>query len=113
VNKFIPILFLIFVVSCCTMVPPPITSSGPSFDNGERNSGLICWVTNNSVPYGLITTNARNRYNYLIENYGKRLSPPITKDFGIINVQTNYLITLQGLSYFGTMNNWRKNESPK
>lgn len=114
-NKFYLVLLvgcLIFSAGCWkTFAPPPVKPAGASFDNGERNSGFYGFVTNNGVPYGLISTNARNRYNELIYKYKGKFIPPLKKDYGISDNKTNYLITLEALSKFATMNRWRKEES--
>lgn len=110
VNKWLVVLLLaILLVGCVnTVIPPNVHSSGASFDNGERNGGFLGWTTNSSVCYGMISTNAYLRYNALIEKYGKKFVPPLIINMGITPTGTNYLISLDALSNFGTMNRWRK-----
>lgn len=107
-------LAILFAVGCATTVTPPqVVSNGASYDNGQRNSGFQGWCTNNGVTFAMISTNAYQRYNALIDIYGKKFLPPIKEDHGVIPNQTNYLLTLEALSDFATMNRWRKNENPK
>lgn len=115
VNKILILLFCFTLIGCvCTIVPDNVESSGPSFDpSGKRNSGFVGWVTNDSVVYGIITPYARERYNSLIDIYGSRFVPVLERDAGLINNKTNYWITLNSLSHFMTMNNWKKNEPIK
>lgn len=112
-NKNDVIVMLLAVLLCAgcfsTIVPPPVKPIAASYDNGERNSGFYGFVTNNGVAYGIISPHARDRYNALIATYGKKFSPRIKEDYGIIDNNTNYLITLEGLSDFAIMNQWRKN----
>ena len=103
----------LIVFSGCvgTVVPTQVVSNGASFDNqGNRTSGFYGFYTNEStkVVYGVIAPEAKDRYNTLIESYGKKVVPPIEKDFGITDNKTNCLITLPALSDFATMNRWFK-----
>jgi hypothetical protein len=83
--------------------------SGPSWDGNVRNSGFTNWHTNDTgIIYGVLTPHARDRYNGLIEQYGDRFTPPLKRDYGIINNQTNFFITSEGLYNFIKMNRWRK-----
>ena len=93
-----------------TVTPAQVTSSGASFDPaGHRTSSFYGFYTNQSgVVYGILGQEARDKYNSLIESYGKKIVPPINKDFGIIDNQTNFFITLPALSNFATMNRWMK-----
>ena len=105
---------LLIAVGCSTTVTPDqVQSNGASFDGGQRNSGFQGWTTNNNIPFAMLSTNAYQRYNALIDIYGDKFLPPVKKDHGIISNQTNYLITLEGLSDFGTMNRWHHNDYPK
>lgn len=112
VNKFYTIVVMVMVCTGCfsTITPSAVKPAGASYDNGERNSGFIGYTTNNGVAYGIITPHARDRYNTLINVYGKRISLPIKTDYGITSYTTNYLITLEGLSDFALMNMLKKNQ---
>lgn len=90
---------------CTTVIPKTVTSSQPSWDGTNQNSGFIRFEGNS----GVITSNARVRYNGLIEIYGKKFVPPITTDFGVWpDKDGNYIITPQALTKFIEMNRWRK-----
>ena len=98
-----------------TVTPAQVVSTGPSFDSaGHRTSSFYGFYTNQTgVVYGILGAEARDKYNSLIESYGKKIVPPISKDFGIIDNQTNFFITLPALSDFATMNRWMKSGVPK
>ena len=100
---------LVALAGCVgTVTPVQVVSSGASFDEGVRNSGFLGWATNNGVAFGKISIHARDRYNTLIESYGKKIIPPIRKDYGLIDNGTNYYISLDALADFATMNRWFK-----
>lgn len=110
-NVFVAILSILLFAGCLsTVVPPTVKPVAPSFDAGERNSGFYGWATNNGVAYGIISQRAKERYNNLIQVYGEKFNPPISKNFGIIDNVSNNWISLEALSDFATMNRWRKNE---
>lgn len=95
---------------CSTTVTPRIVlSNEASWDGTNQNSGVIGF----SGVSAVITPHARDRYNGLIDIYGKKFIPPITFDYGI-SVYTNdtYLITPQGIVAFSQMNRWRRSSLP-
>jgi len=123
VNKKITILLVLLFsfVSGCTVVPKPvyIVNTLPSFDAStpkseptNQNSGFLGFVQNGN---GIITQNAVNRYNNLIEKYSKSLlndtGYKIEKNSGIFPLQGNNMlfeIDKQHLFYFIIMNQWNK-----
>jgi hypothetical protein len=97
---------ILFATSCSTTVTPKhVHASQASFDGNVQNSGFLCFNPDGS---GTITPHARDRYNALVEIYGKRLLPPVQVDEGITPAGTNYVIDAQHLNYFKRMNRWKK-----
>jgi hypothetical protein len=105
----------------CTIVPKPtyILNTAPSFDAStpadqptDQNSGFIGFLQNGN---GIITQNAVNRYNNLIERYSdmvlKETGYKIIKNSGILPIEGNnvlFEIDKQHLFYFIIMNQWNK-----
>lgn len=105
-SKILVLLCSIFIIVGCTVTPKIVTDTTPSFDGTNQNSGFIAFDPNG---YGIITPHARDRYNGLIEIYGKKFNPPLTFDAGIIKTCTNtFLIDPQHDVYARTMNRWKK-----
>ncbi len=86
-----------------------------SYDGNVKDSGLI------SIGPGgaLITGHARDRYNSMIDLYGKdpSFAPPLVHDFGIKPFSgTNtfaprgeiFEMTREGVALFSKMNRWRR-----
>jgi len=101
---------LVFLASCSsTIVPESTKTSVISWDNGEQNGGLIALIEINHKTFGVITPNARDRYNILVNIYFTNFIPPIKFDSGITPTPTNtFLIDAQHLEYFTSMNRWWK-----
>lgn len=92
-----------------TVTPRTVVSSQASWDGTNQNSGFIGFENG----CGVITPHARDRYNALIEVYGKKFLPPLTYDYGVWPYSNgNYLITPQALTDFAQMNRWRKSTAP-
>lgn len=111
------------ISGCTTVIPQQPESPGASFDNGVRNSGLIC-ITNLDYSYnltsdlrypivGIITSNALARYNDLIKTYGNRFHPPLNEGEGTCTTCVSNLILIQAqdLEHFIRMNRWRMSEA--
>lgn len=82
-------------------VPEPIVAAQPSFDGNEANSGFLGFLSDGS---GRITAHARNRYNELVEVYGRDYLPPLTPDAGITPLPDGtFAIDAQRLVAFGEM----------
>jgi hypothetical protein len=124
VNKRIIIAILFccgLMASSCTVVPKPtyIINSLPSFDAStpvdqptNQNSGFIGFLQNGN---GIITQNAVDRYNNLIERYDEMLLKDtgykIQKNSGILPIEGNnklFEMDKQHLFYFIIMNQWNK-----
>lgn len=99
-------VFIVLLSGCTTTVTPRASiSSQASWDGTNQNSGFLQFegVT------GVITPHARDRYNGLIEIYGKKFVPPILHDYGVWPyIGGNYIISPQALTYFVQMNRWHK-----
>lgn len=111
------LLALCLALTACTntVVPKTVIPSQPSMDQSykpgakegeqEANSGFIGYTKGGN---GLITPHARDRYNGLVEKYGNRFLPPLTKDAGVKPSGDVFEIDAQHLAKFITMNRWRK-----
>jgi hypothetical protein len=98
------------IVGCTTVSPRIVESPAASWDGTNQNSGFIGW----SGTSGIITPHARDRYNGLIETYGKKFVPPLVTDYGITATTSNvYLITPEALADFALMNRWHKVDAVK
>ena len=102
---------LSLMAGCTNTVAPKQASSGrPSWDGSSQNSGFIGF---DQAGNGILTAHARDRYNELMDRYGKKFSPPVRQDDGLTATATNtWLIDPQHLSSFMTANRWRKQELP-
>jgi hypothetical protein len=107
---FISLATVILFAGCSTTVTPRVVlSSEASWDGTNQNSGVIGFYG----VCGVITPHARDRYNGLIDIYGKKFIPPIAFDYGISkHTNENYLITPQGIVAFAQMNRWRRSSLP-
>lgn len=106
-------LFYSLIVAGCitkTVRPPTIADSAPSFDGGVQNSGMIDFYTNSAgVVWMEVTPHFRDRYNAMIPRFGTNYLPALRLDEGIVkHTNANYLIDLDHLVKFNTMNRWRK-----
>jgi len=108
---FIALTISLVVTSGCTstVTPRTVLSSQASWDGTNQNSGFIGF----EGSAGIITPHARDRYNALLEIYGKKFNPPVTFDYGVWPYAGgNYIISPQALTYFTQMNRWRKSTTP-
>ncbi len=93
-----------------TVAPKTVTSSQPSWDAGEQNSGVLAVTDSHSL---LITPHARDRYNGLISTYGGKYSPALNLDDGILGTGSNtFLLDAGHAAKFIEMNRWRKQGAP-
>jgi hypothetical protein len=102
------LLFCVFSVGCTTTVTPvPIKDSAYSWDGNAYNSGILGFQPDGSA---LITTHARDRYNALINVYGKNFTPPLKKDDGCQEQDAApcFYMSKEALVHFMTMNRWSK-----
>lgn len=101
------VLSLALTAGCSsTVIPRVVVSNQASWDGTNQNSGFLRF----EGSYGIITEHARDRYNALIETYGKKFVPPITQDYGVLPYYPagTYSISPQGIAAFAQMNRWYK-----
>ena len=119
-KKLASILVLnFFLVGCATVTPNKIQDDKSSYDAttpkqyDKDNGGLISFVGDD----GLITRQARERYNNLIKMYRikfkKEKAIDLIEDSGIKPYKDNFgnelfLIDSEHLVYFGVLNSWLK-----
>ena len=123
-KKFASVLVLnILLVGCATVTPNKIQDDKSSYDAttpkqyNKDNGGLISFVGDDA----LITRQARERYNNLIEMYKikfkKEKAIQLKADSGIKPYKDTfgnelYLIDSEHLVYFGVLNSWLKEKVP-
>jgi hypothetical protein len=89
-----------------TVIPRTVTDSAPSWDGTNQNSGLVGFSPDGG---GIITSNARERYNGLVVIYGARFVPALKADAGLWQMPDGtWHIDQQHLACFAKMNRWRK-----
>lgn len=108
------ILTLILSLSACTSTIRPAIpkQKQASADGNLHDSGFRGFDTNH---FGIISDNARERYNGFLSQYGDRLArKPIMVDAGISPGPSNgvWRIDQQHLDYFKMMTLW-KNQGVK
>jgi hypothetical protein len=90
-----------------TIVPQAIEPKQASFDGNDLNSGII-----GQDPAGrgyIITAHARERYNLLVDAYGRDFTPPLARDAGISALADGTaLIDREHLVKFLEMARWKK-----
>lgn len=92
----------------CTVRPGLVSNREASFDGNDWNSGLIGYDGSGNR---IITAHARDRYNALMDDYGKLFRPPVGRDEGMTGTSSNaFLLDAQHEFYFLTANRWRKNQ---
>ena len=124
-KKFASVLVLNFLlIGCATVTPNKIQDDKSSYDAttpkqyDKDNGGLISFVGDDA----LITRQARERYNNLIEMYKikfkKEKAIDLKEDSGIKPYKDNFgnelfLIDSEHLVYFGVLNSWLKEKVPQ
>jgi hypothetical protein len=124
-KKFASVLVLnIFLIGCATVTPNKIEDDKSSYDATtpkqyqKDNGGLISFIGDD----GLITPQARERYNNLIVMYKikfkKEKAIELKIDSGIKPYKDNfgnelYIIDSEHLVYFGVLNSWLKEKVPQ
>lgn len=103
VAAFLFICLLIAVAGCgSTVTPNQVEASAPSFDGNAQNSGIIA-----IVPGGrLVTQHFRDRYDALVEYYGRDFTPPIKPREGFTPSGSDWVIDLAHYVKFLEMNQW-------
>ncbi len=115
-NKFLNILCLSFILiftSGCSMFTNPsiaiIDSNTISYDeSGNLTSDIL---SESSDKKGFIVTKRFvERFNAMIEIYGKDFTPKLVKDQGVseVNKTEYYFITNQSMNYFLLLNDMRR-----
>lgn len=90
----------------CTVTPKAIRIGAPSWDGSQQNSGLLGQLDDRS---GVITAHGRDRYNALVDVYGSKFVPTVTRDAGVTAFTNGtWRIDPEHLVKFATMNRWRK-----
>ena len=124
-KKFVSALVLnLLIVGCTTVTPNKIQDDKSSYDAttpkqyDKDNGGLISFIGDDA----LITKQARDRYNNLIEMYKikfkKEKAIELKIDSGIKPYKDNfnnelYVIDSEHLVYFGVLNSWLKEKVPQ
>lgn len=124
-KKFANVLVLnFFLVGCATITPDKIQDNTASYDAStpsqysQDNGGVIALIENGAV----ITSQAKDRYNKLIEMYKikfkKEKAIELVENAGIKSYKDRYgndlfLIDNEHLVYFGIMNSWLKEKIPQ
>jgi hypothetical protein len=119
-KKFVSVLALnCLLIGCATVTPNKIQDDKSSYDAStpkqyqKDNGGLISFIGDDA----LITSQARDRYNNLIDMYKikfkKEKAIELKQDSGIKPYKDNfnnnlYLIDSEHLVYFGVLNSWLK-----
>jgi hypothetical protein len=94
-------------VGCMTVAPDPVRDRVIRFDGNEQNAGFVGYLTNHQG--GVITANARARYNALVEDYRARFKPPLARDAGVAPFTNGtFTITKEALVNFATMAQWER-----
>jgi len=124
-KKFASVLALnLLFVGCATVTPDKIQDDTASYDAStpsqynQDNGGVIALLENGTI----ITTQAKDRYNKLIEMYKvkfkKEKAIELVENAGIQPYKDRYgndlfLIDNEHLVYFGVMNSWLKEKVPQ
>lgn len=98
-------LFAVLVLSStsCTVAPKRVTISQPSFDGNVQNSGFVSQMPDKSW---IVTPHWRDRYNDMIDTYGVKWH--LKHDDGMKQVNGQWVVDKQHVTYFLDMNTWRK-----
>lgn len=97
----------VWILTGCTLTvhPDRVETTEASYDGNVQNSGIVMSTENGF----LVTDHFRDRYNALIETYGRDFAPPLKKDAGMSRVgEDRWLLTKQRWVDFDLMNSWRK-----
>ena len=117
-NKIINILLILIIsaglygcagFSFTNPTPDIIHSDQISYDEyGNKTSGII-EVSNDKTGF-IVTGHFINRFNTMIEKYGKKFQPELKKNQGIVKIDKTsyYFISNQSMGYFLTLNDMRR-----
>lgn len=98
--------FLALGAGCGTVTPVKVRDTVASYDGNDRNSGLLKLLKGGG---SVMTPHAIERYNGLIERYGKLWTPKLAKNYGVTQCPCeNFIMSDEALIKFATMNRWNK-----
>lgn len=110
------VYFLAFVLALgagtgCTVRPAQVHSRAVAFDGSTQNAGFLGF---DAAGNGIITNDARDKFNGLVVRYGKLFVVPLAKDDGVSPGASSgtWTITPASLVKFQTMNRWLRNGLP-
>ncbi len=113
VNRLVSSILLCCCLCGCLSwtnpTPDIINSDTISYDEyGNQTSGIIS-VSNDKTGF-IVTKHFIDRYNSMIEKYGKKFVPELKKDQGVSKIDNTkfYFISNQSMGYFLTMNDLRR-----
>lgn len=109
VNSILLCCCLCGCLSWTNPTPDIINSNTISYDEyGNQTSGIIS-VSNDKTGF-IVTKHFIDRYNSMIEKYGKKFVPELKKDQGVSKIDNTkfYFISNQSMGYFLTMNDLRR-----
>ena len=115
--KYVSRLVSSILLCCCLCgclswtnpTPDIINSDTISYDEyGNQTSGIIS-VSDDKTGF-IVTKHFIDRYNSMIEKYGKKFVPELKKDQGVSKIDNTqfYFISNQSMGYFLTMNDLRR-----
>lgn len=113
VNRLVSSILLCCCLCGCLSwtnpTPDIINSDTISYDEyGNQTSGIIS-VSDDKTGF-IVTKHFIDRYNSMIEKYGKKFVPELKKDQGVSKIDNTqfYFISNQSMGYFLTMNDLRR-----
>lgn len=125
--SFVFLIMGFFIYQGCTIKPNIVKDNVSAFDNStpkeyKKNNPNGGFLGFNTEGKGILTQNARAKYNNLIEMYKnsffKEKAVKLEKDYGIEPFTDNfgnnlYLINEESLTYFIILNQWLKSNKPR
>lgn len=113
VNRLVSSVLICLILSGCLWFTNPtpniINSEIISYDEyGNQTSGIIS-ISNDKTGF-IVTKRFIERYNSMIDKYGKKFAPELKKDQGVSKIDKTdfYFISNQSMGYFLTMNDMRR-----
>ena len=119
-NVIVALLAIVLTLPGCTIFPDTVDDDSASYEAStpsqydNKNGGFLFFADNGN---GVITDNARKRYNKLIDDYKNQFEEEkgveLKEDAGIKSHTDQYgnkvwEIDKQHLTYFALLNQWRK-----
>ena len=106
----IGVMLLVLALCLCgcagTVRPAPVTRAAASWDGTNQNSGFICFTNGG----GIITGEAKRRYDSLRATYGAQESPPVLAAAGISPGPglATWFIDDEHLALFAKWTRWKR-----